>query len=95
MKILVWGWKHEHLKLQYSALLRNYNLLVDAIKEMTSKKSTETNLHFTQEELKKLITLCHPDKHGGSKIAEEMTAKLLEMRSRVKKREATKEREDV
>ena len=95
--MFVWGWEYEAVKLKYTALLRDYNFLVDTINNATAKKTfdVKTNLEFTPEELKKLITLCHPDKHDGSKIAEEMTAKLLEMRSRVKKREATKEREDV
>jgi hypothetical protein len=35
---------------------------------------------FTQEELAKLIQLCHPDKHDGKASATEMTQKLLRMR---------------
>ena len=35
---------------------------------------------FSQEELNTLITLCHPDKHAGSKRANEITSKLLSMR---------------
>ena len=90
--MFVWGWEYEAVKLKYAALLRDYNFLVDTINNATAKKTfnVETNLEFTPEELKKLITLCHPDKHDGSKIAEEMTAKLLEMRSRIKKRESEK-----
>lgn len=30
--------------------------------------------------LKKLIRLCHPDKHDGSKLANEVTVELLKMR---------------
>lgn len=32
------------------------------------------------EDIKRLLMLCHPDKHGGKKMAEEMTQKLLAMR---------------
>lgn len=35
---------------------------------------------FGDDDLRKLLSLCHPDKHGGKKIAEEMTVKLLRMR---------------
>lgn len=35
---------------------------------------------FSQEELKRLILLCHPDKHGGKEIAVEMTKKLNSLR---------------
>jgi hypothetical protein len=32
--------------------------------------------------LKRLIMLCHPDKHGGSKMSVEITQKLLRMRDK-------------
>ncbi|TKW65207.1 MAG: J domain-containing protein [Paracoccus denitrificans] len=35
---------------------------------------------FTQDEIKALIRLCHPDKHNGSEAATRLTGKLLEMR---------------
>lgn len=35
---------------------------------------------FTDDELTKLIQLCHPDKHDGKPMANEMTAKLLTMK---------------
>lgn len=35
---------------------------------------------FTADELKKLILLCHPDKHDGKPMATEMTQKLLKMK---------------
>ena len=35
---------------------------------------------LTDDDIKKLLFLCHPDKHDGSKKAEEMTKLLLEMR---------------
>lgn len=33
-----------------------------------------------QEIIKKLILLCHPDKHGGSQVSTEITSWLLSMR---------------
>lgn len=35
---------------------------------------------FSQDEIKALIRLCHPDKHNGSEAATRLTGKLLEMR---------------
>ncbi len=35
---------------------------------------------FSQEDIKALIRLCHPDKHNGSEAATRLTGKLLEMR---------------
>lgn len=35
---------------------------------------------LSQEDIKRLLVLCHPDKHDGKQIAVEMTQKLLEMR---------------
>ena len=39
-----------------------------------------TNNQFTEKEIKQLISLCHPDKHGNSKSSSEITKKLLDMR---------------
>ena len=41
---------------------------------------------FTEDELAKLVLLCHPDKHDGKPMATEMTQKLLAI-----KRNFTKE----
>lgn len=35
---------------------------------------------FSQEDIRRLISLCHPDKHDGKKIAVEMTQKLLSLK---------------
>lgn len=37
---------------------------------------------FTDAELKKLLMLCHPDKHDGKPLAVEMTQKLNALRSK-------------
>jgi hypothetical protein len=38
---------------------------------------------FTDEDLQRLIMLCHPDKHDGKRMATEMTQKLLKMKEAV------------
>lgn len=35
---------------------------------------------FSQDEIRSLIRLCHPDRHGGSDAATKLTQKLLGMR---------------
>lgn len=35
---------------------------------------------FSQEDIRRLISLCHPDKHDGKQIAVEMTQKLLSLK---------------
>ncbi len=37
---------------------------------------------FPPERMRQLLHLCHPDKHSGSKTANEITQWLLEMRNR-------------
>ncbi len=44
--------------------------------------SSWTSSAFTPADIKTLISLCHPDKHGGSKAANEITAKLIQMRKK-------------
>lgn len=80
--------KHTALAVQYRALMAAWNALVERI----NRKGGETFLRgglsaspdFSDDDLKKLISLVHPDKHGGSKIAEEMTKRLLAMRGKSK-----------
>lgn len=35
---------------------------------------------FSQEDIRRLISLCHPDKHDGKPMAVEMTQKLLSLK---------------
>lgn len=35
---------------------------------------------FSQEDIRRLIHLCHPDKHDGKPMAVEMTQKLLSLK---------------
>lgn len=39
---------------------------------------------FTPDEIARLVRLCHPDKHGGSAAATEITTKLLQLRKGMK-----------
>jgi hypothetical protein len=73
---------HTLLEFQYATLLAQWNELVTEINE----KGGRTFLNgypkqFTNDDIRKLLLLCHPDKHCGKQIAQDMTAKLLAMRA--------------
>lgn len=69
---------------KYEKLLDQWN---DLVKKINSKggdrflNSDPIEIGFSQDEIKKLIALCHPDKHQQKQSAVEMTQKLLAMRN--------------
>jgi hypothetical protein len=82
--------KHALLVSEYTTLSREYHDLVtrwSRMNELLEEKGVpefieniRKNQIFSKEEIKVLISLCHPDKHENSKKAEEITKKLLSMR---------------
>lgn len=67
---------------RYHELVEKYNELVSLINARggTDFLYGESPQQFTQEEIKKLLMLCHPDKHNGKQMAQDITNKLLTMR---------------
>ncbi len=69
-------------KSRYEQLLNEYNKLVKRINEKGGEQFLEkatlqpVGIQLSKEDLKSLIQLCHPDKHGGKESAVEMTKKL-------------------
>lgn len=66
-------------------LLNAHILKLKSEKDRLSDKPpvyTNNASDFSDDDLKKLIMLCHPDKHNGKSIATEITTKLLLMRKR-------------
>lgn len=57
-------------------ILTSHNNRLEHIIAVASKQSGQ----FTPAEIKTLIQLCHPDKHGGKQSAVHITSKLLKMR---------------
>lgn len=51
--------------------------IAELINENRKLRSLEV---FTQEEIKTLISLCHPDRHGNSERSNTITSRLLGMR---------------
>lgn len=76
-----WRDCYEHTLRKYTTLLSEWNNLVRKVNRgeyvLASAKPAAT---FTAEELDTLVRLCHPDKHGGSKAANDITARLLALR---------------
>jgi hypothetical protein len=66
--------KREQALAEYDSLQSEISLL----KSMIERRETS----IPPEVLNKLIRLCHPDRHGGSKLANETTVWLLEQRSK-------------
>lgn len=69
-------------KTKYEQLLYEYNKLVKRINEKGGEQFLQhatiqpAGIQLSKEDLKSLIQLCHPDKHGGKESAVEMTKKL-------------------
>lgn len=68
---------------KFHDLLKEWNDLVRQINAgHYVLASSRANGTFTADEIDTLVRLCHPDKHGGSNAANEMTARLLALRKK-------------
>jgi hypothetical protein len=71
---------------QYNSLRKEWNTLVNRINKLGGEQFLEQSAEssqstqFTDQELKRLVQLCHPDKHGNSQLSVEMTQKLNRLR---------------
>lgn len=70
--------EHRSLVARYNQMVREHNAMVDEF----AYNSTSGGNPFSPEDLKVLIGLCHPDKHGGKDSAKRITQILLEMRGK-------------
>lgn len=68
---------------EFHALLHKWNTLVTEINAKGGQEFLNgyDKQELTDDEIKKLLSLCHPDKHDGKRLAEDMTKKLLSLRS--------------
>lgn len=64
-------------KAEESGKIDYERLWKDAIGRLNQQQQA-TNIN--EDLLKRLIMLCHPDKHGGSAVAEDVTKQLLSIR---------------
>lgn len=70
-----------HLR-DYNSVVSQWNALIARIEQGELVLASSRPAQFTPEELDTLVRLCHPDKHDGSRAANDMTAKLLAMRKK-------------
>jgi hypothetical protein len=68
----------------YLTLVLKWNHLVDKVNQAGGEKALmnqQSNpTQFSQEDIRRLLQLCHPDKHDGKQSAVEMTQKLNRMK---------------
>ena len=77
--------KYARLQRKAEDLATKWNYFVDLINSKGGQDFLDNAVlnpkpQFSQEEIRKLISLCHPDKHDGRQIAIEMTQKLLQLK---------------
>lgn len=78
----------EAVVMAYRRLQRDWNDLVQRVNALGGEQFLQrgearlVHVQLDDEDIKRLLMLCHPDKHGGKKMAEEMTQKLLALRQR-------------
>lgn len=73
---------HNSLIERYNNLIDEWNGLVCQINERGGQTflNGQQNNQFSKAELHILLSLCHPDKHGGKESATRITQKLIAMR---------------
>ncbi len=72
-----------HLHEQHESLIDKHNRLVEKINEKGAGSdflNGQPDNRFSKDDIKRLISLCHPDKHQGKEAAKQMTQKLLEIK---------------
>lgn len=81
------GHAYKKLQQEKSALMKEWNALVAKINDKGGEAFLEQGVlrprqspQFTAEELRELVQLCHPDKHGGKESANRLTTKLNALR---------------
>lgn len=79
--------KYLLLELKHMQLLSEWNQLIELINSKGGQEFLDRGRipragdeQFTQAEIQDLITLCHPDKHGGNARATRLTQRLLSKR---------------
>ena len=76
------GYSNKDLQYKFHKLINEWNDLVDDINRkggqafLDSPGRVMSNTQFTDQDLRRLLQLVHPDKHNNSAMASDMTAKL-------------------
>lgn len=81
--------KHAQLQLEDSVRKREWNRLIDRINAKGGQEFLDLGIvptrllggaMLSKDDVKRMLMLCHPDKHGGKEAAKEITQKLLKLR---------------
>lgn len=68
---------HRRLMSEANMKIIDLSLKVISLKMQVERAPVrEVGAQFTPEQLRKMVQLCHPDKHNGSKLAVEVTQLL-------------------
>lgn len=70
------------LRHDFDKILRDWNALVERINDRGGEQFLQSSYdeRLSQDDIKRLLMLVHPDKHDGKPAAVEMTQKLLRLR---------------
>jgi hypothetical protein len=76
-------------KIAFKRVTGNWNELVERINAKGGEDFLDNAVlnppsQFTQEDVNRLIRLCHPDRHNNSDVSNEITKKLLQLRDTLK-----------
>ena len=80
----IMGQSKRHLELQHEALtwrIKANAMQMECVRlqKLVNRKQVVSS-QFTNDEIKTLIRLCHPDRHANSLASTAMTKRLLELR---------------
>lgn len=73
-------------RMAFSLLNDKWNDLVDRINKKGGERFLSqgpNGCQFSKEELKQILVLCHPDKHGGSDKATTITKQINKIRAKM------------
>ena len=83
---------HARAQTDLKRIKSKWNSMVDVINARGGQRFLDSgvlpedaNHHFTADDIKTLVRLCHPDKHAGSTAANNITRKLLALRDQRRK----------
>jgi len=74
--------KYHDLKKQFDELAIKWTAVVKKInakggQDFLDRGTLHPRIQFSKSELKDLLTLCHPDKHGNSELSNRLTVVIL------------------
>lgn len=72
--------QHDSAVRSYNRLLREWNQMVELINKKGGQDFLNDGVVLSQNDIKDLLTLCHPDKHQNSDTSVRVTKFLLGMR---------------